>query len=407
MAQVFEAREFLKLWEEQGADAIASKLGLSRATVFRLKAKARDLVDGTARAPRGPGGIKGSVRIVHSAPLPQEPADASPDSVAQGILAEIGTRVLYDGRLKMWYVFTNGPTYEADAGKTAPRVRALVRRAYAARAARAGPPTPADIAIAVNVLQDLVAASLAHRQAAESIDTDFCLIPFANGVYDTREGCFRAGVPTDLLSRRAPVDYVPYGEIDPGKRKELEEHLGAVHGAQLPQALDTLAAALTGGKKELLLLHGDANSGKSSQVRLVRLAFGPLVCTLPESCLTRLKPISPTTACDYMVPMVGARIGVLNEPEPGARLNGSVLKQLTGQDEISFRASRGVQVAFTYHGSLWMVTNFLPDFSQDPALESRCKVLSHTAQLAVDPGVAAKLPDMAQAFGSLLVSRLT
>lgn len=390
---------FLDLCNVMGPLELARMFGLSRMTMHRYRVEAQRILDGLPvppfRLPRA---------IVFTVPCnnPAIVVEHTEESVAAKIVADLGTQLLYDTRLKCWYIFKEGAhVYIRETGGNAPSARALVRHTLATASHAQG---SVDITRAVAIMMDILSNSPVLSDAAQKIDTNFSRVAFTNGVYDSKTHEFRPGRPEDLLCKACLHEYVPYSEISLAKRESLERFLARIY-ADPTEFVQAATNRLFGGTKEIWLLCGESNTGKSTIVNLLRAAFGPMVCSVPQSVLTKLKPIAPTSPSDFLVPMVGCRFACLNELDRGARINASVAKQLSGGDLISFRASRGVQISFTFGGTLVMTTNFMPEFSQDLALQKRIRLFAHNRELPVS-GAGGQVGALAPAFVSLLIHAL-
>lgn len=125
---------------------------------------------------------------------------------------------------------------------------------------------------------------------------------------------------------------------------------------------------LLGKPKEHLfvIFLGAGRNGKSVAVEVLNAIFGSLASTLGVSALMVQGTMNdgPTPS---IVKLEGKRFVTVNEPTKKHKLNGGLVKQLTGGDRVAARALYGADVEFMPEFTLVMIANEMPGINADDA----------------------------------------
>lgn len=177
----------------------------------------------------------------------------------------------------------------------------------------------------------------------ESLDTNFNLIGFENGVYDLSTGEFRDGKPEDLLSLSTGIDYIEFSH-DSEEVKVIEKFFREVQvdKEMRDYVLTFLASCLDGSTKmqKMIIWTGVGSNGKSTAVEFFQKAFGSYCGSIPHTLITR-KSLPAGQATPELAHMRGKRFGVFQEPEAEDQINVGIMKQLSGTDKIFVRPLYG------------------------------------------------------------------
>jgi len=124
---------------------------------------------------------------------------------------------------------------------------------------------------------------------------------------------------------------------------------------------------------------GVGRNAKSTTTDIFSKITGKIFTTsLSETAL--LKQERKGGATPELMPLLTARLSVVNETCCGEQLNAQRIKSLTGNDEISARQLYGEQITFHTQSSLLMLTNEKPEFDiNDEAMRARVKLLPFNA----------------------------
>ena len=213
------------------------------------------------------------------------------------------------------------------------------------------------------------------------------LFAFTNGVYDSNEGRFRPIEPDDYISVTCGYDYRP----PTSQEKEMVlEFLRQIwpNEAVLKYGLASLARSLRGDNIDQVfhVFTGRGANGKSCLMDLCRLTFGDYYQTFSVSYLTKEsdakdRPLPELAAARY------ARMLVTSEPDERDRFQVSLLKVITGNEEISFRGMYAkMPTKYVPQFKLWILTNDMPRLSKyDQAIERRMRCVHFPTRFVYEP----------------------
>ena len=193
---------------------------------------------------------------------------------------------------------------------------------------------------------------------ADAWDRDPYLLGCENGVVDLRTGLLRDGHPEDLVSRSTGIAYDPEATCPRFERFLPEIFAGDQELSAWVEQF--LGASLIGLPRELLgIHHGKGNNGKSVLMKTVKRAVGGYGVPVPIETLVDARRRAGAATPDLM-PLRGARIAFMREPDQAAKLRGGTLKRLVSIDEQSGRALFGPQTSWDPSHTIHLMTNHLP-----------------------------------------------
>lgn len=222
-----------------------------------------------------------------------------------------------------------------------------------------------------------------HNQDFESLlDCNIDLLGVNNGVIDFKNKCFRKGTPDDYISFNTGINYYPLDKENKEQQKivkEIETFFDQILPIKEVQeyVLDYLASCLTGSTKNqtFTIFLGSGANGKSVLMDLMSKTLGDYKYKVPLALLTkdRVAIGGPTSE---IAQLKGRRLGVLDEPKAGVKLNEGIMKELTGGDPIAGRHLFKDQIVFVPQFKLAVTTNILPKIdSNDGGTWRRIKVV--------------------------------
>jgi putative DNA primase/helicase len=204
---------------------------------------------------------------------------------------------------------------------------------------------------------DLARAEPALQVSPERFDGHLYLLNVANGTLDLESGQLREHRREDLMTKLIPYPYNPDATCP-----DWEQFLDVVFAGDrdlIRYVQKAIGYTLTGsiGEQCFFLLYGQGKNGKSTLLDTVRTLLGDYGVTAPPS--TFLQKESGAASND-IARLVGERMITAVEPTQGAKLNESVLKQLTGDGKTSARFLYGEYFEFTPTGKIWIGANDKP-----------------------------------------------
>ena len=243
------------------------------------------------------------------------------------------------------------------------------------------------------------------------------LLVFNNGVYDLDTCTFRDGLPDDYMAFSTRINFIQYDETLPEIHK-IYNVFSQIHNNTKMFEFNffTLASALHGYKREQIFncWTGTGSNGKTLSVDFISKALGDYFHAPSITLLSRKRQTSSNASPD-LYKLKGIRIAVLQEPEHDDQLNTSILKQLTGNDEISCRQLFKEMTQFKPQLSLFMSCNDLPKIpTTDGGTWRRIRVHEFKSKFVstepsgpnefyADPSLPQEIENLAEAFMSVLL----
>jgi putative DNA primase/helicase len=224
------------------------------------------------------------------------------------------------------------------------------------------------------------------------MDVDPFLLNVWNGTLDLRKGELREHRREDRLTKLAPVRFLPDAKCPTWLR--FLDRIMAGNADLIGYLQRVIGYSLTSNVDEhcLWLLHGSGQNGKSTFLATILAMLGDYgLQAVSELLMARNSDAHPTERAD----LFGRRFVCTIEVDEGKRLAESLMKQLTGGDQI--RARRLYQDFFTFAPShkLFLAANHKPEVKgQDFAVWRRIKLIPFTVTIAEhekDKSLPAKL----------------
>ncbi|MBT3181203.1 MAG: hypothetical protein HN337_01700 [Deltaproteobacteria bacterium] len=191
----------------------------------------------------------------------------------------------------------------------------------------------------------------------EEFDQNKWLFNVENGTIDLRTGEIREHRKEDLIRKLAPVTYDKNNEYTMWKeflRTILPEQ-------QVRYYLQQIAGmSLTGDISERLffMIYGPGANGKTTFINVLGAMMGDYCVSIPPESL--LRGTTSTSASSAIAATMGARLIITVEPEEGARLRESLVKQMTGEDMVTARYLYKNFTTFYSQGKILLATNYKP-----------------------------------------------
>jgi P4 family phage/plasmid primase-like protien len=310
---------------------------------------------------------------------------------ARRLVSVHGWEVRYAPSLGVWFVWDGVRWVEDTSGKVHRLARQVVdslldeakgldreedRKQVVAHWTRSQQASRLDAMVGIARFEAGIPVSI------EALDTDPFLLNVANGTLDLRTGELRAARPDDLLTKLVPVAW----DAD-AQAPRWEQFLGEVFAGH-PEVIPFLQAyvgyCLTGDVSEQVLLfaHGTGSNGKSVLIETLRRVFGDYAIALdPRILMSGAYEQHPTGLTDLR----GARLAVTTELPQQARLNETLIKQLTGGDAIRARRMRRDYFEFRPTHKLITVGNHHPQIvGTDDAIWRRILLVPFDATFTGD-----------------------
>jgi putative DNA primase/helicase len=228
-------------------------------------------------------------------------------------------------------------------------------------------------------------------------DADPMLFNVQNGTIDLRKGELRKHRREDLISKISPVTYNPQASA-PLWDSFIKRITNGSEGLAKYLAR-TVGYSLTGETIEhaLFLLYGTGANGKSTFLEGLRYVMGDYATTADFGAFLASKGQGIR---NDIARLKGARFVTATESEAGKRMAESLVKQLTGGDQVSARFLYGEFFEFQPVFKLFLGTNHRPKvIGSDEGIWRRIRLIPFTLTIPPserDKKLTAKLKSEAQ-----------
>ena len=219
------------------------------------------------------------------------------------------------------------------------------------------------------------------RGNASDFDHDPYLFNCQNGTLDLRTGKLRPHDPSDMISKQAAVNYDPAAR-SPRFVQFIEEITeGNTDRAAMLQK--SLGYALKGEANEecyFTAIGEKTRNGKGTLFDTVLQLFGSYGIQMDFATISRGNTVKDgSKATPDLARLASVRFVLTNEPEKGVYLNEALMKQITGNDDITSRPLYGDILQFKPVFKLFITANSKPNVADDSLFASgRVKLLPFT-----------------------------
>ncbi len=329
-------------------------------------------------------------------PLPFALTDAGN---GERLIAMYGESVRYCATFNAWYLW-NGTVWERDDSGRMLLIATDVARSIHLEAASAA---TADQSRALSRWA-LCSESLHTRKAMidsaaphipvlpEVFNAPANLLNCRNGTLELDTMAFREHRPGDMLTKKAAVVYDPEAACP-----QWLAHLTLIFNGDADylsgfQSMCGYSLLGTNPQQVMFILYGKGRNGKSKTIEvLARILDDYAVNIAAESLVAKRFE----NARSDLARLAGARLATAAEGTEGARMDESIIKQITGEYAITVRKLYENEFEFTPMAKIWLTTNHEPVIrGTDDGIWRRIWMVPFAVQIPedkCDPDIAAKL----------------
>jgi P4 family phage/plasmid primase-like protien len=340
--------------------------------------------------------------------LPKSPEYALTDAGnAERLIAAHGSGIRYCAAFNTWYLWDGRVWVRDDAGQML-LIATNVARSIHREAAEA--PTAdrsralsrwAIISESLHARKAMIDSAAPHVpvQPAE-FDSRPELFNCQNGTLELPAMAFREHRKEDMLTKMAAVDYNQDADCH-----QWLAHLDLIFAGDQDylsgfQSMCGYTLLGTNPRQVMFILYGRGRNGKSKTIEvLARLLADYAVNIASDSLMAKRYE----NARSDLARLAGARLATAAEGTEGARMDESIIKQLTGEYSITVRKLYENEFEFTPVAKIWMTTNHEPVIpGTDDGIWRRIWMVPFSVQIPeekCDPEIAAKL--LAESSGIL------
>lgn len=219
------------------------------------------------------------------------------------------------------------------------------------------------------------------------LDENRDLLGLPNGVIDLETKTFRPGTPEDFITISTKAKYNPLFHKDHPKVQEVEYYMRTVYpDDELRHYVKKVfASILRGGNmhKDFYNMIGHGDNSKSMIAKALKNCLGGYVAKIPVALLMG-KRGNADNATPHLADKKGIR-ALFAEEAPKGQSNVSVVKELSGNDDITARALFAMPITFSPQWKLFLWSNhLLIAEAEEKAYWNRQKVIDHEATFSFD-----------------------
>jgi putative DNA primase/helicase len=325
---------------------------------------------------------------------------------AERFVREHGEDVRYCAEIKKWFIW-NGKLWDRDSsGEIYRRAKKTVREMLVeaahieseeVRKALVKHERRSESENRIKAMVNVAQSESGIPIRLTDFDANPMLFNVQNGTIDLRKGELRKHRREDLISKISPVTFNPLASA-PLWGSFIKRITNGSAGLAEYLAR-TVGYSLTGETIEhaLFLLYGTGANGKSTFLEALRYVMGDYATTADFGAFLTSKGQGIR---NDIARLKGARFVTATESEAGKRMAESLVKQLTGGDQVSARFLYGEFFEFHPAFKLFLGTNHRPKvIGSDEGIWRRIRLIPFTVTIPLserDKKLTAKLKSEAQ-----------
>ena len=209
-----------------------------------------------------------------------------------------------------------------------------------------------------------------YNKMENPFDNKIELIGFTNGVYDLDLDCFRPSTKYDYVSMVVPYEYAPSSNNDIDYVRNYVAKIMPIEDEQ-ELLLLLLSTCLSGYVLDrFIVCTGLGSNGKDTLLNyMLKAALGPYFYRGNNTVLTQKQKSDLNVG---IANMDCRRAIVFSETSSSSMIDCSLIKELTGGNEINARGLYSSKTSVRLHSTMWMLCNDRPHLDKvDEAIARR------------------------------------
>lgn len=243
---------------------------------------------------------------------------------------------------------------------------------------------------AQKAILDQMSGLLKVENFESTLDINPKLIGFDDGIYDLQFGKFRKATPDDRVSiscNRTYKDTINVTDEDINDFNTSLTQIFTDDGIR-QYMIDLYSTCLNGKSPQMFQINAGHNNtggnGKGLLKQWTLQALGDYACEFNVGLLTQ-SASKITAANPEMAKLDRVRFAICCEPEQNAKLNGAIIKKMTGGDSLQCRKLYKNDDSFKAQFSLFMECNKKPAVdAEDGGIERRFRVCEFNSTFTDD-----------------------
>lgn len=235
---------------------------------------------------------------------------------------------------------------------------------------------------------------MSKQEFTNKFNSKINLVAFENGVYDLDKEEFREARVDDYITLQLKTPYIPLDKLqeDPNynENKECLDYFfkSVFADDRVRSYVKTILAGFFEGKNRLNDMYiwtGSGSNGKSVLLKFITSLFSTYSATVSVSMFTE-KRANSSAATPDVYSTIGKRLVSMQEPDSDSVFRTGLIKEMTGNDEMTARALYQDPVLFTPQFKIICCCNELPKIqdADDGGIWRRLKVIRFESKF-LDP----------------------
>ncbi len=214
---------------------------------------------------------------------------------------------------------------------------------------------------AMAAMIDLAASEPEFAAHSSEFDTSPYLLTTDSGTVELDTGVHRDHDPDDRITKVTAIEYAD--DLGCPRWLQFLDEVFAGDQALIGFIQRAIGYTLTGETREhaFFVLWGNGKNGKGRFIRQLMALLGDAAKTTSFSTFTVGRFNQAEANTPALAALAGARLVVAGEPDEGVRLSESVIKALTGEDEIQACAKYERPFEYVPRFKIWLHTNHKPE----------------------------------------------
>jgi P4 family phage/plasmid primase-like protien len=215
------------------------------------------------------------------------------------------------------------------------------------------------------------------------LNSNIHLVPFINGVYDLKQSKFRVIEKDDYIQNHLSYDYDPLVSTD-----TVLNFISKIlpNNNVRDYFLANLAKCLNGEESNeyFHILCGSGSNGKSQIINLIIETLGKFTYKPDISLITKDRSDS-SSASPQKAGLYNVRFAYFSEPNRNDSFNAALLKEITGNEDITARNLYENTITFKIHSKFYLACNQIPKIDGDQGVWRRVRVIDFTSKFVDKP----------------------
>ena len=233
----------------------------------------------------------------------------------------------------------------------------------------------------ISAIEKNLKNQLKNDEFYELLDSNVNVLAFKNGIYDMKTKILREYRAEDHITKRLDFDYEDAEEEDIEYVKKELLKICNVNKAHLDYYLSCLAQSLTGERLKVLyfLIGLTGNNGKSMLLDCLERILPIYVTKIPNTVIEK-----ETRDKHKFLPKLSGKRCVYIEELNKKKLNENFLKEMSGNDKMTYNVMYGCSADLRIRFNLFMISNHSPNLKTDGGIRNRNRLITFESQFPQD-----------------------